>query len=119
MSVRAVRGAVQIERDTADLINKYVGELINKIITENSINKNRIISIQFTVTKDLRSKNPASALRKYGYETIPLFCSQEPDVDGAMERVIRVLITFETDGYSSYSPVYLNGAERLRPDLQG
>ena len=117
MSVRAVRGAVQLERDSEDIIEKYVGKLINTLVTENSIEEKRIISIQFTVTKDLRSKNPASALRKFGYTAVPLFCCQEPDVDGAMERVIRVLVTFEKDESVTLIPVYLNGAERLRPDL--
>lgn len=116
---RAVRGAVQINRDSEELIDTYVGELVGKIVTLNKINEEDIISIQFTVTGDLRSKNPAASLRKYGFKNVPLFCSLEPDIAGAMERVIRVLVTVERAAGNPLIPVYMNGAERLRPDLAG
>ncbi|RKX91350.1 MAG: chorismate mutase [Spirochaetes bacterium] len=116
---RAVRGAVQINRDSEELIDTYVGELVGKIVTLNKINEEDIISIQFTVTGDLRSKNPAASLRKYGFKNVPLFCSLEPDIEGAMERVIRVLVTVERTDGNPLIPVYMNGAERLRPDLAG
>jgi len=116
---RAVRGAVQINKDSEELIDTYVGELVGNIVTLNKINEEDIISIQFTVTGDLRSKNPAASLRKYGFKNVPLFCSLEPDIEGAMERVIRVLVTVERADGNPLIPVYLNGAERLRPDLAG
>jgi chorismate mutase len=34
-----------------------------------------------------------------------------------MERVIRVLVTFESPGRHETVPVYLDGAEALRADL--
>lgn len=117
MRTRAVRGAVQISKDSGELIEKYVGELVKTIIKANRINEDNIISIQFTITGDLRSKNPASAIRKYGFETVPLFCSLEPDIEGAMDRVIRVLVTFDQAAGDPLVPVYLHGAEKLRPDL--
>ncbi len=117
MRTRAVRGAVQISKDSVELIERNVGELVKTIIKVNGINEEDIISIQFTITGDLRSKNPAAALRKYGFETVPLFCSLEPDIEGAMERVIRVLVTFDQAAGDPIVPVYLYGAEKLRPDL--
>ncbi len=117
MFVRAVRGAVQIEKDGASQIVKGVGRLVNGLVEKNSISIEHIISIQFTVTKDIQSKNPAAALRTFGFQDVPLFCSQEPQTKGALPRVIRVLITVETDSGDSLVPLYLDGAEKLRPDL--
>ncbi len=117
MYVRAVRGAVKIEQDRADLIEIGVEKLIKGLMKKNNLNIRNMISIQFTITADLRSKNPAAALRIIGFEQIPLFCSQEPDYTGAMPRVIRVLITTENESARQLTPLYLDGAEKLRPDL--
>ncbi len=117
MFVRSVRGAVSIEKDSPDYIDKGVNELIEKLIKANSIEEENIISIQFTITNDLKSRNPAASLRKSGFKNVPLFCSQEPEINGSMERVVRVLITAESDTRSSMIPVYIKGAEKLRPDI--
>lgn len=117
MFTRAVRGAVQIEEDSEKFIETGVEKLIKGLVDLNSLSEEQIISIQFSVTDDLQSKNPASALRKLGYESVPLFCSQEVRVINSMPRVIRVLITYEQQVVSRPVPLYINGAERLRPDL--
>ena len=59
--------------------------------------------------------NPAAALRTIGYGDIPLFCTQEPEIIDSMSRVIRVLIT--ADSPDKLKPVYLDGAKKLRIDL--
>jgi chorismate mutase len=117
-SVKAVRGAIRVDVDTKEEICRRVGELIWKLSEENSLYRKRIISIQFTQTKDLISANPATALRTIeGYANVPLFCAQEPEYEGSMERVIRILVTYEERASRVPRPVYLNGAERLRGDL--
>lgn len=117
--VRAIRGAVQIERDEKSLVASGVVEMIEKIVTENKIEIEDIVSIFFTVTGDITSINPAAALRAdSGYEDTPLFCAQEPETTGSMPRVVRVLVTCNNfDKTKKAKHVYLNGAERLRPDL--
>lgn len=117
-SVNAVRGATRADVDTKEEICRRVVDLIRKMCEENRLHRKRIISIQFTQTKDLISANPASALRTIeGYGNIPLFCAQEPEYEGAMERVIRILVTYEERVWRVPRPVYQNGAERLRGDL--
>jgi chorismate mutase len=115
MAVRAVRGAIQIDDNAEKFIDDGVIRLVGKIIEENKIDINNIISIIFSQTKDITAKNPAAALRKIGFNDTPLFCTKEPDVIGSMERVVRVLITTETE--RDLKPVYLKGAKKLRMDI--
>ncbi len=117
MYIQAVRGGVQIERDEEAFIQKGVWNLIEGLLKKNSLHEAQIISLQFTITDDLQSKNPAAALRKYGFQNVPLFCSQEPRIKGSMPRIIRVLLTAECETGDSLLPLYLGGAEKLRPDL--
>ena len=116
---KAIRGAVQFDADDESKIKERVQYLLGKILDDNRISENNIISIFFSITKDLKSINPAAALRSGGkFADTPLFCAQEPDSAGAMSRVVRVLLTCEYSGdREDLVHVYLDGAERLRPDL--
>ncbi len=115
MAVKAVRGAIQIKKNNAKQIEQGVVKLIKSILEINRIDITDIISIIFSQTSDLNEMNPASALRTEGYNETPLFCTQEPEIKGSMEKVIRVLIT--TESVVDLKPVYLEGAEKLRLDL--
>lgn len=111
-----IRGASCISEDTPKAVQAAVSALFEELYRKNAINEKHIVSIQFTLTPDIQSLNPASALRKAGYGSgCPLFCSQEPVITGMLPKTVRVLITM----YSRKKavPVYINGAERLRPDL--
>ncbi|UTC68119.1 MULTISPECIES: chorismate mutase [unclassified Treponema] len=115
--LKAVRGAVCCE-DTEESISEAVKNLYEIILKKNFLFEKDIVSIQFTVTDDIKSLNPAAALRKKGFaESVPLFCSAEPCVKGSLPKTIRILIYF----YSRIRPfhVYIGGAEVLRPDLAG
>ncbi|MCK5674201.1 MAG: chorismate mutase [Spirochaetales bacterium] len=115
MAVKAVRGAIQIKKNEENKIEQGVLKMIKTIIDNNDIDINNIISIIFSQTSDLDAMNPAAALRTDGFSEIPLFCTKEPEIIGSMKRVIRVLITTESD--KNLKPVYLDGAEKLRLDL--
>ena len=93
-----------------------VPQLYCEILTQNAIQENDIVSVLFSVTNDLTAMNPATALRKAGLaQSVPLFSSAEPFIEGYLPSVIRILLTY----YGNADPVhvYLNGAEVLRPDL--
>jgi chorismate mutase len=117
--IKAVRGAVKIDADTPEAIRSGVACLMYTLLEENRIRERNIVSLLFSQTGDLRSENPAAALRTRGFESVPLFCCREPDIEGMMPRVIRVLVTIRVSRFRSLKPVYVNGAERLRPDLAG
>ena len=117
MVVRVVRGAVQIQEDRAESVEYGVGRLVHGLMKKNSLVEEQLISIQFTITEDLQSKNPAGALRRFGFASVPLFCSQEPKIQNMLPRIDRVLVTVEKENGSPLLPLYIDGAEKLRPDL--
>lgn len=118
MPVRAVRGAIQVDRDTPEAIASATADLLAEVIRHNDLDSEDFISVVFTVTPDLTSGFPAAAARDVGLTDVPLLCATEIDVPGAMRLVIRLLAHIETDRpRSAIRHVYLRGAAGLRPDL--
>ena len=115
--VKAVRGAVQLEEDTSNAMEKWIPLLVERTLQENSIHEEQLVSIIFSQTADLTACNPATALRKIGYESVPLFCTIEPQYPESLPFTVRILITYNAEKESKSVPVYLNGAEVLRKDL--
>lgn len=116
----AVRGAVCCENTKED-ITEAVCSMFNEIVTVNKLCAEDIVSVHFTITKEITVLNPATALRigKPVIDTseLALFCSQEAFIEGGMKNVIRVMITSYADENIKKQNVYLNGAEKLRPDF--
>lgn len=118
MAVRAIRGAVQLDADDRDHLLESVDELIRAILEQNDLATDDLISMLFTATPDLHSEFPALAARRLGIGDVPLLCTQELDVAGAMPRVIRVMVHAETErAKADVRHVYLRGAAMLRRDL--
>ncbi|GAA1233280.1 MULTISPECIES: chorismate mutase [Streptomyces] len=118
MAVRAVRGAVQLERDEAGHMDGQVSELLTAILERNGLTSDDLISIWFTATPDLHSDFPAAAARKLGIVDVPLICAQELDIEGALPRVVRVLAHIESElPKSGIAHVYLGAAAALRKDI--
>lgn len=113
-----IRGAVCSENTASD-ITKNVESLCNQIFTKNKIKSKNLISVSFSITKDITKLNPASALRKCNcvidVSKTALFCTQEAEIENMLPNVIRVMVYAYKIG-SKKSNVYLNGAEKLRPD---
>lgn len=118
MSVRAVRGAIQVDADERDQVLEATTELLSAVLDRNTISPDDLISVIFTVTPDIRSEFPAYAARQMGITDVPLLCAREIDVPGAMPRVLRLLAHVETDlPRADIRHVYLRGAAGLRTDL--
>ncbi len=114
-----IRGAITVDSNTeADILRKTT-ELFREIIEKNDLIEDDVISITFSVTRDLTKVYPARAVREMGWSLTPLFCVQEMYVEGALEKVIRVLVLVEKKGLykAGTRHVYLGGARGLRPDL--
>lgn len=121
MRLYGIRGATGAE-NTKETIIQNVCQMCNGIFEENNIDAENVVSIQFTITKDLNVLNPAAALRKSAeskidVSKIPLFCSQEPEITGSPEKMIRVLVTTYLPEESEIKHIYINGGEKLRPDF--
>ena len=118
MSVRAIRGATQVESNTAESISDATQELVLEILSANSLTAENVISVLFTSSPDLNAAFPAAAARSIGFENTPLICSVEIDVAGALPRTIRVMAHVETDlSKSEIAHIYLHGAKALRRDI--
>ncbi len=115
--VVAVRGAIQVKKNTPTEIKSASIKLIKRLLSENSISEGDIISVIFSVTEDLNAYNPATSIREIGFERVPLMCLREAPFLDQMERVIRVLVTYRSSKKNNLRFVYLDGAEALRPDL--
>jgi len=114
---RAVRGAIRVARNRAESIRQAAERLTRELLARNQVQPAGIVSRLFSLTPELDRANPAAAARALGLQGVPLFCLQEARIRGAMPRVLRVLLTYRDEGGRSPVPVYLDGAEALRPDL--
>lgn len=115
-----IRGATGAE-NSKESFSRSVCEMCLEILKRNSLKTEDIVSIQFTQTRDLDVMNPAAALRKgqskIDFSSVPLFCSQEPEICGSPEKLVRVLFTAYLEENTKISHVYINGGEKLRPDF--
>lgn len=118
MSVRAVRGAIQVESDERQSILDGASELVQEVMARNRIDPEQLISILFTATPDLTAEFPAYAARQLGLTDVPLMCAGEIAVPGALPRTLRLLAHFDTElPRGDIRHVYLRGAAALRTDL--
>ena len=118
MRVRAARGAIRVEEDTAESVLASTTRLLQAILQRNAIERDDLVSAFFTVTEDVRSVFPAEAARRMGLGRLPLLCAQEIPVAGSMMGVVRVLVHFHTERTpEDVVHVYLDGAETLRDDV--
>ncbi|HKL60179.1 MAG TPA: chorismate mutase [Sphaerochaeta sp.] len=115
--ISAVRGAICVPSDDPALIEQAVCKLYSTLLDANGIQETDIACLLLTQTSDLKSRNPAGGLRKGGYCALtPLFCMQELEIEGMLERVIRILV-ISNRAVEKARPIFLDGAEKLRPDL--
>jgi chorismate mutase len=118
VSIRAVRGAVQVDVDEREEVLARTRDLVSEVIRANDLTLDDFISVIFTSTADLVSEFPAVAARELGMGDIPLMCARELEIAGSMPRVIRLMAHVETTrARSEVKHVYLNGAQALRRDI--
>jgi len=118
VNVRAARGAIVVPTDDPESMRTATSKLLDALLARNAIAHDDLISILFTATEDLSSAFPAEAARRMGLGDIPLLCAREIPVVGSMPSIVRILLHFHTElGLREVTHVYLDGAERLRDDL--
>ena len=113
--VRAIRGATTADENTKESIVEATIHLLQKIVEENNLDKNEVISAFFTTTKDLNAQFPAVAARTIGWTEVALMCSHEMDIPDAQNMCIRVMVHINTDMLpNQIQNVYLKEAVNLR-----
>ncbi len=116
--VLALRGATTVEADAPDQIDARTQEMMTQLMERNGLVADDLISVLFSCTHDLVSKNPATATRAMGLTDVPLLGVQEASMAGALPLCIRVMLHVETTRTrAELRHVFLHGAKVLRPDL--
>ena len=116
--VRGIRGATTVEHNDAAEIREATQELLQRILSENTLSSEDLVSAIFTVTPDLNADFPASSAREIGWELVPLLCATEIPVPSGLSCCIRVLIHVNTTRcQTDIRHVFLRNAIALRKDL--
>jgi chorismate mutase len=117
-TVRAIRGAVQAQANTAEAIDVATKELLAEMLSANTLTAEDVISVIFTVSPDLNAAFPARSARELGFTDVPLICAVEIGVPGSLERTIRIMAHVESGlKKSEINHIYLGGAKVLRRDI--
>jgi chorismate mutase len=116
--LHALRGAITVERNDAASILDATRELVRELMSRNAIEAPQMVSCIFSCTGDLDAEFPAVAARDLGLDRVPLLCTREIDVPGALPRVIRVLLHYYGGHDHKVQHVYLREAKVLREDLE-
>jgi chorismate mutase len=117
--LKGVRGAIQADENSRPGILDATEQLMRALIETNRILPEFVSAVFMTVTPGLNAAFPAEVRKRIGWDLVPFLCGQEIPVVDAMERVIRVLILFETDlTMKEIRHQYLGAAAALRPDLK-
>ena len=116
-NVTAIRGATTSSGNTLNDIENSVVELIDELILRNSLDPEKILSITFTVTKDLDACFPASIVRKhFGFNSVAFLDCQQMYLANDVEFCIRLMALVILPTGSSINHPYLRGASNLRSD---
>ena len=116
-NVTAIRGATTSSGNTSNEIENSVVELIDALISRNSLDPKKILSITFTVTNDLDACFPASIARKYfGLDSVAFLDCQQMYVPNDIDFCIRLLAQVKLPANSPVKNPYLREAAKLRAD---
>ncbi len=118
LNITSIRGAITVKENSKEEIVVATKELLQEIENRNDLNKEDVVSILFSSTKDLDAEYPAKAARLLGYTQCGLMCFNEMEVVGSMNKCIRVMVLYQSSlEQSNVKHVYLRNAKTLRPDF--
>ena len=116
-NITAIRGATTSSGNTLKEIENSVVELINELILRNRLDPKKILSITFTVTKDLDACFPASIARKcFELDSVAFLDCQQMYVPNDIDFCIRLMAQVVLPVNTTVKHPYLRGASKLRPD---
>ncbi|HEY9888978.1 MAG TPA: chorismate mutase [Candidatus Obscuribacterales bacterium] len=117
--IQAIRGATTVANNVAEEIAAATHELLDTLEMKNRLSPEHIISVTFSVTRDLDALFPAAAARQRpGWDAVPLLDVQHMHVEGSLPHCIRVLIHTQVPVlHEEVCHIYLRDAQKLRPDL--
>ena len=117
LNLCALRGATTSEHNSVESITSAVDELLVELVSRNNLIPDQIISVTFSVTKDLDACFPASIARKRaGWEEIALLDCQQMFVKNDLDKCIRLIAYVSLPNEQKPQNTYLGKAKNLRPD---
>ncbi|MEM8681235.1 MAG: chorismate mutase [Planctomycetota bacterium] len=117
MVQRGVRGAITVDANSSAEILKETRRLLALMIRRNGIESADVASAIFSVTVDLDADFPALAARQLGWFDVPLLCTTEIPVPGALGKCVRILLNWNTHkAQDEIEHIYVKDAISLRPD---
>ena len=115
--IKFIRGATTASGNSIEEIEDAVVELIDELISRNSLIKSNLLSITFTATKDLDACFPASIARKCnGLDSVAFLDCQQMYVANDINFCIRIMAQVLLPPNFPVKHPYLRGASKLRPD---
>ena len=112
-----LRGATTCDNNSVESITAAVEELLIELVSRNNLIPDQIISVTFSVTKDLDACFPASIARKRtGWEEIALLDCQQMFVKNDLAKCIRLIAYVSLPNEQKPQNTYLGKAKNLRPD---
>ena len=114
--VTLIRGATTASGNSVEEIENAVVELVDELISRNKLIKTNLLSITFTVTRDLDACFPASIARKCnGLDSVAFLDCQQMYVSNDVD-CIRIMAQVLLPPNNPVKHPYLRGAAKLRTD---
>ncbi|CAH2801084.1 MAG: hypothetical protein CBARDCOR_5868 [uncultured Caballeronia sp.] len=108
---------MQITTDIREQIAEGTVTILRKVLTENDLKREDLISLFFTVTPDLSSELPPLAAQEAGWGNVQMLCAAELRSHMMIPRVVRVLAHVHWRNHRrALQHVYLAGTSPDRPD---
>ncbi|MDA0718031.1 MAG: chorismate mutase [Cyanobacteria bacterium] len=115
--LRALRGATTAEVNSAEAIQACVSELVDTLMERNELQGDQLVSVTFSVTRDLDACFPAAIARSQpGWDQVALLDCQQMEVARDLPRCIRLLAHVWLKPNQAPVHPYLREAACLRPD---
>ncbi|MBD2597721.1 chorismate mutase [Nostoc sp. MBR 210] len=115
--MRAIRGATTVSENTIEAMREAVTELLDELEQRNKIQPQDMISVTFSVTRDLDAIFPAAIARtRSGWDNVAMLDVQQMYVEGSLQRCVRFLIHAYLPVSAPIHHIYLRHASNLRPD---
>tara|TARA_B100000212_G_scaffold297349_1_gene241099 strand:+ start:270 stop:650 length:381 start_codon:yes stop_codon:yes gene_type:complete len=117
IKLAVIRGAITSNGNTKEDITSAVHELVEELISRNNLEPINILSIIFTVTRDLNACFPASIARKNKcLDHVAFLDCQQMFVPDDINFCIRLMAQVNLPVGMRINHPYLRGASDLRPD---
>ena len=115
--IRAIRGATTVSENKVEAMQESVTELLDELEKRNQLHPKDILSVTFSVTRDLDATFPAAiARRRPHWDNVAMLDVQQMHVEGSLEHCVRFLVYAYLPESVPVYHTYLRHATRLRPD---